>query len=310
MDKIIRVALIVIFLASCQAAPVVPPTPTPEPTLAPTPEPTATPDPDSDKYAYSGKVGEYTMTIICEGKGKPTIILENGSDTLSWSYPKYSKIAQTCFYPRVGMLSDKPKSVRTIMDQVKELHTLLQQARLKGPFILVGHSIAGNNMLLFTDLYPDEVAGLVCVDCRHPMVDIYFIEKIKKEYASDPMLEKIVQDAVINYYLWGIDPAATVLGKEMINPSATAKQVLNITNVGNRPFVVLNASDQMFSKKHENKAKNDILFNEAWEMTGIYLSKLSTQGRTEVVPNSTHSNLPMNDAVEKAIQEVYDKVKK
>ena len=49
------------------------------------------------------------------------------------------------------------------LDQVKELHALLAQTGVPGPYILVGHSIAGYNMLLFTDQYPKEVVGLVCV---------------------------------------------------------------------------------------------------------------------------------------------------
>ncbi len=50
----------------------------------------------------------------------------------------------------------------------EQLHTLLESAKVPGPYLVVGHSLGGMNMLVFADRYRDEVAGVVLVDSAHP----------------------------------------------------------------------------------------------------------------------------------------------
>ena len=52
---------------------------------------------------------------------------------------------------------------------VAELRSLMQRAGVKPPYVLVGHSLGGIYMLDFAQRYPEEVAGLVLVDTRHPL---------------------------------------------------------------------------------------------------------------------------------------------
>jgi pimeloyl-ACP methyl ester carboxylesterase len=49
-----------------------------------------------------------------------------------------------------------------------ELHALLHNAGIQPPYILVGHSIGGFVVRVFTTLYPGEVAGLALIDPSHP----------------------------------------------------------------------------------------------------------------------------------------------
>lgn len=44
-----------------------------------------------------------------------------------------------------------------------ELHTLLTNSGLLGPYVLVGHSVGGKNVRMFAIKYPDQVAGMVLV---------------------------------------------------------------------------------------------------------------------------------------------------
>ncbi len=64
--------------------------------------------------------------------------------------------------------SPQPRTPRQIAD---ELHTLLTNAGIAGPYVLVGHSLAGKNVRLFTMAHPDQVAGMVLVDARSEYVD-------------------------------------------------------------------------------------------------------------------------------------------
>jgi pimeloyl-ACP methyl ester carboxylesterase len=109
-------------------------------------------------------VGKDNIYVNCCGKGKPTVIFESGSGgtNLNWSnvQPEISKITRTFSYNRI-------EEGRTTLDQVHELHTLLADAKVKGPYIIVAHSIAGLNARLFAGTYPNEVAGIIFVDSSH-----------------------------------------------------------------------------------------------------------------------------------------------
>jgi pimeloyl-ACP methyl ester carboxylesterase len=50
----------------------------------------------------------------------------------------------------------------------RELHTLLQNAGILGPYVLVGHSFGGLVTRVFASAYPSEVVGLVWVEAVHP----------------------------------------------------------------------------------------------------------------------------------------------
>jgi pimeloyl-ACP methyl ester carboxylesterase len=75
---------------------------------------------------------------------------------------------RVCAYDRAGIGgSDRGPEPRTGRRIVEELHTLLQRAQVEPPYILAGLSFGGHYLRLFASLYPDEVAGLVFVDCSH-----------------------------------------------------------------------------------------------------------------------------------------------
>jgi len=49
-----------------------------------------------------------------------------------------------------------------------ELHTLLKNAHIRGPYVLVGHSFGGLITHLIVARYAGEVAGVVWVEALHP----------------------------------------------------------------------------------------------------------------------------------------------
>jgi pimeloyl-ACP methyl ester carboxylesterase len=62
----------------------------------------------------------------------------------------------------------------------EELHTLLHNAGMTGPFLLVGHSLGGMDVRVFASQYPSEVVGMVLVDSSHPDQDERFPPEAKK----------------------------------------------------------------------------------------------------------------------------------
>ena len=64
--------------------------------------------------------------------------------------------------------SDVTDSSMLPRDIARDVHTALHAAGVKGPYVLMGHSISGLTSQAFADQYPDEVAGYVGLDPTIP----------------------------------------------------------------------------------------------------------------------------------------------
>ena len=128
-----------------------------------------------DEYRYPARgemvdVGYYSLHLYCTGEGgAPTVVMDSGlgGTVLDWQLVQLevAKFMRVCTYDRAGMgWSDPGAQPRTSQQIVKELHTLLGNAGVQGPYVLVGHSFGGTNMQVYANQYSDEVAGIVLVD--------------------------------------------------------------------------------------------------------------------------------------------------
>ena len=117
--------------------------------------------------------GKYTLFMQQAGQGKPVIILEAGAgdDSTTWKdiFSAIAQFSHAMVYDRAGLgRSEKPSTPRTALQLVSDLHSLLQAARLEGPYLLVGHSLGALVCRLYAQQYRREVAGLVFIDGPHP----------------------------------------------------------------------------------------------------------------------------------------------
>lgn len=116
------------------------------------------------------------MHLICEGpKGAgPTVLFEAGAFGFSadWGVVQERSVKRgwrTCSYDRAGLgLSDPGPEPRDGLAVVGDLEKLLKAAREDGPFILVGHSMAGLYLWLYANRNPEQIKGLVFVDATTP----------------------------------------------------------------------------------------------------------------------------------------------
>lgn len=131
---------------------------------------------DARKYPAPGRmvdVGGHRLHIYCLGVGSPTVVMDSGlpGSSLSWSLvqPEVARFARVCSYDRAGLgWSDPGPTPRTTQQIVAELHTLLANAGVKPPYVLVGHSFGAFTARRYAAEYPTEVAGIVLVDPADP----------------------------------------------------------------------------------------------------------------------------------------------
>ena len=122
-------------------------------------------------------IGGRSLRLVCEGptgSSKPVVLFESGAFGFAgdWAYVQQQLTSQgvrSCAYDRAGMgLSDPSSEPRDGVSVAKDLEKLLAVANVPGPYVLVGHSMAGARVHLFANRNPTKVAGLVLVDSTTP----------------------------------------------------------------------------------------------------------------------------------------------
>ncbi|HLF73246.1 MAG TPA: alpha/beta hydrolase [Anaerolineales bacterium] len=143
-----------------------------------------------EKYPPPGElidVGEYTLHLYCTGdpSSKPVIVVSpgSGSSVAQWALiqPEVAKFVRICVYDRLGTgwSFGTPKG-QTFQEEAEDVQSLLQNAGIEGPYILVGASYGGAVMQAYASLYPQEVAGMVMVDVVTPGIEGKYPEQFQE----------------------------------------------------------------------------------------------------------------------------------
>lgn len=136
-----------------------------------------------------------SMFLECFGHGSPTVVLDaglrNGGAIWAERTPEtpagptvlqaLARETRVCAYDRPGVLiSFEPlefsRSSPTFMpriaaEAVYDLHRLLWNAKVPGPYVFVNHSTGGLIDRLYASTYPREVAGMVLVDALAEFIE-------------------------------------------------------------------------------------------------------------------------------------------
>jgi pimeloyl-ACP methyl ester carboxylesterase len=141
-------------------------------------------------------VGSHKLHLFYKASVGPTVVIEQGAgepSRLWWPIQdKVSEFAGVCTYDRAGYGWSEPIAPgRTIGERAEELHTLLANGGIPGPYIFVAHSYGGFIVRCFACNYPDQTAGLVLVDT--PEESAFFRPEVLNFYSRLGFINKAVE---------------------------------------------------------------------------------------------------------------------
>ena len=267
---------------------------------------------DARAYPPPGQlvdVGGHRLHLQCTstGAGGPTVILEPGlgatSSDMSWIAPVVARHTRVCVYDRAGRGWSDPVDGPQDADRVAaDLHTLLTEAHVEGPYVLAGHSFGGLYVQDFAAQFPDQVAGLVLLDSTAPrnrpgqpatlavptVVDRIFavvpaaahlgVGRILAAFDYDTLPPPIRAQARANASTSSF--LASSLREFRAGPTSI-RQATALTDLGAKPLVVLTAGTG---------------HNATWRAAQESLATLSTNTRHRIAPDTTHASMLADQA--------------
>ncbi|SMC59102.1 Pimeloyl-ACP methyl ester carboxylesterase [Kibdelosporangium aridum] len=128
-------------------------------------------------YEVSGRM----LALHKDGAGGPPVVFLPGATLVGLDYlnvhRRVSQFTTSVIYDRAGTgWSDAVRLPRNATEPTLELRTLLKAAEVRGPYIFVAHSLGGVYARRYSQLFPDEVAGLLLLDVLHEDWDTYLPE--------------------------------------------------------------------------------------------------------------------------------------
>jgi pimeloyl-ACP methyl ester carboxylesterase len=111
-------------------------------------------------------VGGYRVHLYCIGSGSPAVVIVGAGYSFDWALvqPDVSKFTQVCAYDHSGIAWSDAGPTDSCSLRVSEVHSALKNAKISGPFVLVGHSLGALVARLYAAKYADDVSGMVIVD--------------------------------------------------------------------------------------------------------------------------------------------------
>jgi pimeloyl-ACP methyl ester carboxylesterase len=303
ISRIVGAAIIASLAGACAGA-----TSTPSAAPGQVASPSAGASAEARDWVHDIDVGGRTLSIACVGPtdtGRPTVIFEAGlgSDRGVWSdvMTSLSQTDRGCSYDRAGLgLSEPATKPRTTKDQVEDLHSLLAAAGLTPPYLFVGHSSGGWNVMVYGGDYPDDVSGVVMVDVRPPEFTKRSLAALPPETAGEPEgLHQARADEDFEK-----DPSRNPEGLDLIKSAAEAEAS---PGFGDRPLIVLTAGDRA-AVTEGLPAPVAKKLDSIWMELQTSLVGLSSKGRQEIVDGATH-DMPFEkpDVIVDAIHQVLDR---
>ncbi|MCG8414092.1 MAG: alpha/beta hydrolase [Pseudomonadales bacterium] len=274
-------------------------------------------------------IGGYQAHLHCKGEqggnDGHTVFIDVGAG--SWSLdalPVQSQLLEhewhVCSWDRPGLgLSDASDQPPTSQQIVKDMKAVMQEANLRTPLVLVGHSFGGQNVRLFAATYPELVSAVILVDSGHEDQWQQFDPIIWQAVAGQAEFTAGLAQALRA----GVEaPPPPVTAEESLprqwqtavnqvfnNPrhfEGVTEELLGIPesnvqlaasqDLGKTPLLVLTAGRSFYA--YEGLIDTDVkMANVTWLALQRDLVQLSTRAQQIVVPNVDHRLLQLEPQV-------------
>jgi pimeloyl-ACP methyl ester carboxylesterase len=247
-------------------------------------------------------IGGRDIYIECAGEGSPTVNFEAGyrSPATVWTddlaqpdaprlmaQPAVAKLTRACAYERPGVAavldgmlypsrSDPVPMPRDIQGVVTDLHALLVAADIVGPYVMVGHSLGGLMVRLFTATYPDDVVGMVLVDAWYEGLESLLTPE---EWAAYVRLNSALPPELAGYTDY-----ETI---DFADASATMRRAAESSPLRPMPLVVL-SHGQPFGLDEAALGFSPDALERAWATAQAELASLTPDARHIVAERSGH----------------------
>ena len=123
-------------------------------------------------------VGGYQLHLACTGTGSPTVVFFDGlgggstAQVMGGLATRLTDRHRFCSYDRVNTgTSGTEQAMHTGADSVRDAHTLLAAAGVRGPYLLVGLGWGGVLASMYAGTHPDDVMGVLLLDSALPTDD-------------------------------------------------------------------------------------------------------------------------------------------
>ena len=270
-------------------------------------------------------VGGYKMHINCTGQGSPTVILDAGwaEFSVAWAQvqPEVAKSTRVCSYDRAGYGWSEPSPhPRTANTEVEELRTLLVNADVQGPYVLVGLVLVDSTheeqdirrsaeVPKFAELQKRGNEQLFGQFRLFALMSSTGLMALAQQSIPDPGLPK---DAFAQYraaLATGGYFETGIAEMNALEEMLTKGRAMRITSFGNMPLIVLSAGrwepGSDFSEAENKKLR------EVFQAIQSELAALSSEGKQIIAEQSGHNiQNDQPDLVIDAVREIVDAIQK